>query len=192
MSRHWTRPWGFPGKAIEIPTCKDAGGWDHGEINREQIWRVNVTKETKGLHRDWSSGLRGRDIDIDVTQPRRCQWNWRAVGDDEPDGKGRGENILCERTACAEKSSWRVWTPEERLVWLGQAEVNRTSSCYTCLLSLQSSDCLCASAGPHRLSRLHQEMKGNLPLDSRTYSFLRLMPLRLHLCSASSLFPPLP
>ena len=35
MSRHWTRPWGFPGKAIEIPTCKDAGGWDHGEINTE-------------------------------------------------------------------------------------------------------------------------------------------------------------
>lgn len=127
MSRHWTRPWGFPGKAIEaIPTCKDAGGRDHGEINTENKYEeLNVTKETKEIHRDWSSELLGRDIDIDVTQPRRCKWNWHALGDDEPDGKGRGENILCERTACAEKSCWHVWTPEERLAWPGQAEVNQ-------------------------------------------------------------------
>lgn len=78
--------------------------------------------------------------------------------------EGKGKKILCERAARAEKSSWHVWTPEERLVWPGQAEVN--SSCCTCFLSLWSCDRLCASSCPRRLSRLHQEMKGNLSLDS--------------------------
>lgn len=78
--------------------------------------------------------------------------------------------------------------------WCGRDRLRstRTTSCCTFLLSLQSSDHLCASVGPRGLSRLHQEMEGNLSLDSHTNSFLRLMPLRLHLCSASSPFPPLP
>lgn len=90
MSRHWTRNSDKAiGKAIEaIPTCKDAGGWDKGEINTEhKCEELSVTKETKEIQRDWSSELWGRDIDNGVTQPRMCRWNWHAVGDDEPDGR---------------------------------------------------------------------------------------------------------
>lgn len=193
MSRHWTRPWGYLGKAIEaIPTCKDAGGWDHGEINRALMWSVKCYQINKGNHRDWSSELCGRDIDNGVTQPRSCRCNWHAVGDDEPDGRVkerkcyvRGQHV--QRRALGMFGHLKNgWCGRDRL------RSTRTTSCCTFLLSLQSSDRLCASAGPQGPSRLHREMEGNLSVDSHTDSFLRLMPLRLHLCPASSLFPPLP
>lgn len=169
MSRHWTRNSDKAiGKAIEaIPTCKDAGGWDKGEINTEhKCEELNVTKETKEIHRDWSSELCGRDIDNGVTQPRMFRWNWHAVGDDEPDGRVkerkfyvRGQHV--QRRALGMFGHLKKgWCGRDRL------RSTRTSSCCTCFLSLWSCDRLCASSCPRRLSRLHQEMKGNLSLDS--------------------------
>lgn len=103
--------------------------------------------------------------------------------------EGKGKKMLCERQHVQRRALGmfghlkKGWCGRDRL------RSTRTTSCCTFLLSLQSSDRLCASVGPWGLSRLHQEMEGNLSLDSHTDSFLRLMPLRLHLCSASSLFP---
>ena len=114
MSRHWTKHWGYLGKAIEaIPTCKDASGWDQGEINTEhKCEEFNVTKETKEIHRDWSSELCRRDTDNGVTQPSTCRCDWHAVGDDEPHGRVkerkfyvRGQHVREALLACLD--TWR-------------------------------------------------------------------------------------
>lgn len=100
--------------------------------------------------------------------------------------EGKGKKMLCERHV--QRRALGMFGHLKKVGVAGTGWGQQGPPHAVPPLNLQSSDRLCASVGPWGLSRLRQEMEGNLSLDSHTDSFLRLMPLII--CVLPALFFP--